>query len=70
MVNGQRGNPVMFSSQSVQEILADPAMVCRTYMDAHPRKIRIMHTNNQAFILDVDTPEDIQKHKLSFWLDS
>jgi hypothetical protein len=25
----------------------------------------VMETNNQAFILDVDTPEDMQKHQLS-----
>ena len=65
MVNGQRGNPVLFSSKAVQEVLAAPGMVCRAYMDAYPEKVRIMRTNNQAFILDVDTPEDIQEYKLS-----
>jgi CTP:molybdopterin cytidylyltransferase MocA len=34
-------------------------------MDSHPQNVRMMETNNQAFILDVDTPEDIQTHKLS-----
>lgn len=65
MVNGRRGNPVLFSSKAVQEVLAAPGMVCRAYMDAYPEKVRIMRTNNQAFILDVDTPEDIQEYKLS-----
>ncbi len=65
MVNGQRGNPVLFSKQAVLATLARPGMVCRTYMDSHPQNVRMMETNNQAFILDVDTPEDIQTHKLS-----
>jgi CTP:molybdopterin cytidylyltransferase MocA len=66
IVSGQRGNPVMFSKKAVQEVLAIPGMVCRAYMDINPEKVRSMRTNNQAFVLDVDTPEDIQKHKLSW----
>lgn len=66
IVSGQRGNPVLFSKKAVQEVLAIPGMVCRAYMDANPEKVRSMCTNNQAFVLDVDTPEDIQKHKLSW----
>jgi molybdenum cofactor cytidylyltransferase len=65
MVDGQRGNPILFSRQAVLDILATPGMVCRTYMDTHPQNVRVMKTNNQAFILDVDTPEDIQTHSLS-----
>jgi molybdenum cofactor cytidylyltransferase len=65
MVDGQRGNPVLFSRQAVLDILATPGMVCRTYMDTHPQNVRMMKTNNQAFILDVDTPEDIQTYRLS-----
>ena len=65
MVNGQRGNPVLFSKAAVQAVLAIPGMVCRAYMDMHPEKVRIMETQNQAFVSDVDTPEDIQKYNLS-----
>lgn len=65
MVGGKRGNPILFSRKAVLDVLASPDMVCRGYMDAHPNKVRAMHTGNQAFVLDVDTPEDIQKHKLS-----
>ena len=65
MVNGQRGNPVLFSKKAVLDTLSSPEMVCRTFMDAHPENVRVMETNNQGFILDVDTPEDIQKHQLS-----
>ena len=65
MVDGQRGNPVLFSKQAVLDTLTTPGMVCRTYMDAYPQNVRMMQTPNQAFIKDVDTPEDIQTHKLS-----
>ena len=65
IVNGRRGNPVLFSRKSISEILAAPGMVCREYMDAHPNAVRLMFTSNPAFVMDVDTPEDIQRHKLS-----
>jgi molybdenum cofactor cytidylyltransferase len=65
MVEGKRGNPVLFSRKAVAEILAIPGMVCRKYMDAHPDQVRAVLTSNQAFVMDVDTPEDIQLHKLS-----
>ncbi|QWD95475.1 nucleotidyltransferase family protein [Polynucleobacter sp. MG-Unter2-18] len=64
MVDGRRGNPVLFSYQAVLDVLAQPGMVCRDYMDTHHDKVRAMHTSNQAFVMDVDTPEDIQRHKL------
>lgn len=67
MVKYQRGNPVLFSRQAVSEILAIPSMVCRKYMDTRPDKVRTILTSNQAFVMDVDTPEDIQKHKLSLF---
>lgn len=65
MMEGRRGNPVLFSRKAIAEILATPGMVCRKYMDTHPDKVRAMLTSNQAFVMDVDTPEDIQQHKLS-----
>ena len=65
MVNGQRGNPVLFSRAATLDMLSVPGMVCRAYMDGHPGKVRAMSTNNRAFVMDVDTPEDIQERKLS-----
>lgn len=65
MVEGRRGNPVLFSQKAISEILAIPGMVCRKYMDSHPQLVQAMLTSNQAFVLDIDTPEDIQRHKLS-----
>ena len=65
MVEGRRGNPVLFSRKAVAEILANPGMVCREYMDAHTDQVRDLLTSNKAFVLDVDTLEDVQLHKLS-----
>lgn len=65
MAEGRRGNPVLFSRKAIAEILATPGMVCREYMDAHPDEVRVMATSNKAFVMDVDTPEDIQRYKLS-----
>jgi molybdenum cofactor cytidylyltransferase len=60
MVNGQRGNPVVFSKQVIDQILKIPEMVCRPYMDQRPELVEIMNTELQAFIMDVDTEEGIQ----------
>ena len=61
MVNGQRGNPVLFSKLVIEKILATPGMVCRTYMDQHPALVKTFVTANQAFVIDVDTQNDIEK---------
>ena len=65
IVEGKRGNPVLFSRKAISDVLATPGMVCREYMAAHPDQVRVMLTSNRAFVTDVDTPEDIQLHKLS-----
>lgn len=65
MVHGQRGNPILFSRAAVLNTLKEAELVCRTYMDANPEQVRIMETQNSAFVLDIDTPEDIHRHKLS-----
>ncbi len=61
MVNGSRGNPVLFSKRVIEEILATHGMVCRPFMDQHPELVKVFETNNQAYLLDVDTRADIQK---------
>ena len=61
MVNGQRGNPVLFSRRVIERILAIPGMVCRPYMDQHPELVKVFDTHNEAYLMDVDTQADIQK---------
>jgi CTP:molybdopterin cytidylyltransferase MocA len=66
MVHGQRGNPVLFSKKALQNTLAIPDLSCRVYMDAHPEQVQVWHTNNAAYVCDVDTPQDMKKHQLDF----
>jgi len=61
VVNGQRGNPVLFSREVILRILEIPGMVCRAYMDQHSELVKSYATENDAYILDVDTQDDIQK---------
>jgi len=64
MFGQQRGNPVLFSKKVIEDILAIPAMVCRPFMDQHPELVRVFETENEAFVLDVDTTADIQRFNL------
>jgi len=66
MVDGQRGNPVLFSKKALQNTLAIPDLSCRAYMDAHQEQVQFWHTNNSAFVCDVDTLEDMKKYQLDF----
>jgi molybdenum cofactor cytidylyltransferase/nicotine blue oxidoreductase len=61
MVGGQRGNPVLFSKKVIEKILAIPTMVCRPFMDRHPELVQTFITEQPAYILDVDTEDDIRK---------
>jgi len=65
VVDGKRGNPVLFSYAVIQDILASPAMVCRSYMDRHPELVKELETDLPGFVLDVDTFEDIQRENLT-----
>jgi len=66
MVDGQRGNPVLFSRKALQNTVAIPDLSCRAYMDAHPEQVHLWHTNNSAFVCDVDTRQDMKKYQLDF----
>ena len=65
MIDGQRGNPVVFSQAAIATILQTPGMVCRAYMDSYPNKVKLMQTSAKAYLVDVDTPEDIQRQGLT-----
>lgn len=59
-VHGQRGNPIVLSGKVIGEILAaGQNMYCRKYMDAHPELICHYKTDNEHFVADVDTKEDM-----------
>ncbi len=60
VVDGQRGNPVVFSGEVVQRMLrtGDEADF-RRYIDEHPEVVYRYETPTAHFIIDLDTAEDI-----------
>lgn len=60
-VDGQPGNPVMFSAEVREQILAGEASVgCKQWQAAHSEQVHRWATTNQRYRTDVDTPEDIE----------
>jgi molybdenum cofactor cytidylyltransferase len=60
-VNGQLGNPVMFSGQVREQILAGDANIgCKQWQAAHPEAVQRWVTSNTRYCTDVDTLEDIE----------
>ena len=64
VVNGLRGNPVLMSASSVKDFLKDAATIsCRQYIDTHASVVYQYTTQNEHFIADLDTPEDLTAFK-------
>ncbi len=62
MVGGEPGNPVMFSAEVREQILAGGANVgCRQWRAANPQAVHAFATDNRRFRVDVDTEEDIAR---------
>lgn len=60
-VDGQPGNPVVFSAQVCKEILtSDPAFGGKQWQVAHPDKVHRWISGNTHYRMDVDSPEDIE----------
>jgi len=60
VVNGQRGNPVLMSASSVADFLTNSSEItCRQYIDAHDSVVYKYSTQNEHFIADLDTPDDL-----------
>jgi molybdenum cofactor cytidylyltransferase len=61
-VAGQPGNPVIFSAAVRDEILqGDVTMGCRQWRSQNAAAVMSFDTDNRHFILDVDSPEDIER---------
>jgi len=61
MVNGQRGNPILFDEVAHAQILASGMNLgCRHLIDRHPEFVHVHETDNTRFITDLDTVEDVQ----------
>ena len=60
-VNGQPGNPVMFTAQVREAILAGNANFgCKQWQTAHPQAVLRWTTPNPHYCTDVDSELDIQ----------
>ncbi len=60
IVQGQRGNPVIVSRKAVVSILAlDRNVACREFMQRNPDTVLQHVTNNDHFIFDLDTLQDV-----------
>ena len=61
-VNGERGNPVIFSADVREQILAGAANVgCRQWQAAHAAAVLPLISDNRRYRVDIDTPEDIDR---------
>ena len=59
-VAGEPGNPVIFSADVREQILAGgPGVGCRQWRAAHPAAVAHFDTDNRRFKVDIDSPEDI-----------
>jgi molybdenum cofactor cytidylyltransferase len=62
LVKGERGNPVMFSNEVREQILAGQANVgCRQWQAAHADAVFPFITDNHRYKVDIDTPEDLER---------
>jgi molybdenum cofactor cytidylyltransferase len=61
-VGGERGNPVIFSADVLEQILqGDLNVGCRQWQAAHADQVLPFVTDNRRYKLDIDTPEDLQR---------
>ena len=60
-IGGERGNPVIFSNEVREQILAGAANIgCRQWQTANPQAVAPFVTDNRRYRVDVDTPEDLE----------
>jgi len=65
-VNGQPGNPVIFTAAVRAAMLAcPPDLGCKQWRQAHTSQVQAFDCDNPHFVQDVDTPEDIAKLRRS-----
>jgi len=64
LCQGQRGNPIVMGRRAVLEMLNTPAQTPRQWLDQHPKQVCFYETQQDAFIADVDTLDDIKREGL------
>lgn len=66
LVNGERGNPVIFSAAVREQILAGEARIgCRQWQAANAALVQAWESDNRRYRVDIDTPEDLQAFEAS-----
>ena len=64
VVGGQRGNPVAISKETVSLIVsAEPSVTCRGFIQTHPELVDPYPTENEHFVVDIDTIDDLVAFK-------
>jgi len=59
-VNGDRGNPVIFTQEVREQILHSGLQVgCRQWQSTHPELVTPFETDNRRYQVDLDTEDDI-----------
>lgn len=65
-VQGQPGNPVIFTAQVRNAMLAcTPEIGCKQWRQQHAGQVHAFDCDNLHFVQDLDTPEDIEKFRQS-----
>lgn len=62
VVNGQRGNPILFDDVARAQILAsDTQLGCRHLIERQPELVHVHESSNTRFITDLDTLQDVEQ---------
>jgi molybdenum cofactor cytidylyltransferase len=66
-VDGHRGNPVVIDAGNRAAILAGGVRFgCRQWIDAHAEEVVRFETGNRHYLVDVDTPEDLERFRTDY----
>lgn len=61
-VGSRKGHPVIFAPAYRTDILAlEEGNGCRPVLQAHRDRVVVMHTEEEAFLQDIDTPDDYRQ---------
>ncbi len=61
---GERGNPVVFPPEIIAKIRArGPELTARKFIDDNPQLTRRYDAANDHFVIDIDTPKDLERFR-------
>jgi CTP:molybdopterin cytidylyltransferase MocA len=60
-VSGKRGNPIIFDWAARDDMTTgDLQTGCRQFIERHPEQVDYFDSDNDHYVVDLDTPEDIR----------